>query len=1616
MKKKFYLSIFALVLCISFTYGQLAGSVTYDFRDGTIITAGKSADGLLTLSGGSYKLHGAQYGLNMKVGGEIKITVTGSRTIRFLGSKYSGLKMTGTAVTEADLGTQNTQVTTDMTDSYDFVYSGGAATLSFKTIAGTGNDLYLPTIEIIPSQSGATATATVKNIANHYDFRDGSIVPTTTDGKSDITKGLVSIKVGSKNAYGYNGAQHGCQFKEENQINLQVSGNSYIKIGGCQYSTGGIINVSSTTGRFDKPSQTNQTAKCYDADGSSVKFLYVGTSGSVTLNFTGSNNYIPYIEVVPVPYAVELDPWVAKSGTITVNGKTITLTAGATSTDKTTVTLSEGTVISATADIASVRINLGGKALSTYAPAVSGQVASAVVAGDTLKITYADATTKPKSYKILVADNSIVPKSEAGKTYTYNLADGSVLPQTSYTALRYAMFVTKDGIVTLKSNTETNAGKFGYHDSTHGAVMFPGNSCDIIVPGNATISFIVCQYGSATDAIFEFKDSKGVVLGSCEARDSKGVDGTVKSFAYTGPAGVITATLKSTSFPTAEIYIHGLSIENAAKVEVSNGLPDSWDFGAAQLDATLFNNKLNETIINSWYASTIAVGSASTTNAFPSFTAGILSWVGGSNDRLRTSNTALTRYDSGSDATIESETLKGSIYVNSGAATGRYLSLTLSEDDEVTLYVKTQSGTGKLNFQYVNAPIAQTDIAVVNSTAGMIVKFTAKSAGTYHIFDSSDKPSYYRVIRKDATYQTIAGTVDVSAAAGIQSGYGIIFKNTAGKTWKSVVSNGAFSMKVPVGNNYSLSLADANGFIISNGSSLDVTATTSTYKVVIKKVELYTVTGAITGLDAKIANLSLIYTPDPAANKIYKPEPKIDVNAKTYSVQLEPNCAYSFTANGVNDYLIPKNTITIGASNTTAEIAFSAKTLYKVTINATGLNAEQLAKLSLTFNNLNETGYSYSFTSVSGISLRDGTYSIAYAGLDEYPVVLGLTSNIKISGADATKNLVFSPVTLWSFDDKAIASGATSYEGLIFTGTVTSEVAKGHLTAKSGATIKIPVKVGDKIRVTYYYSADFSIEGGTAITTASASTSKFEYAEYAYTGNQAGFVTITIGAGATTTYIPEIEIGGSVAYKSIIYVGANKDYKTINAALTAIGKMIRPNNERVTVMIDPGNYEEMLVISAPNITLKNAAATPSIALANKGVDIAAGAVRITSYYGQYYSYYSMGTNQKWNAEILRVNKENGSLSYENQGGTTNGSYWNATVVVSANGFVAEDLILENSFNQYISKKESEDVVVGNKNGVRPTDIGNVNVQKRSFVTQAAAIGITNNTDKVVLNKCRVIGRQDSFYGGTGTRVVVYKGAMMGAVDYLYGGMTAVFYKTDLVMNVSDDSSDASYLTAAQQSSGRGYLMYQCTVKAAVPGTETASTFLAKPGYFGRPWAATTSEVVFFNTTIETTNFTGSEGKSLIAPAGWNNSLSGTSKMMYEYGTTEKSGENNSSSRASWATLLTAPTLTDGTAITTLNFTKGTDGWDPLPALIAADVTGISIALPVSSVKVYAYGSRIYVSNVKSNTIINIYSITGALMQTLQTNSDTNFDFNKSGIWIVKVNAADGQKAVKVLTR
>jgi len=112
-------------------------------------------------------------------------------------------------------------------------------------------------------------------------------------------------------------------------------------------------------------------------------------------------------------------------------------------------------------------------------------------------------------------------------------------------------------------------------------------------------------------------------------------------------------------------------------------------------------------------------------------------------------------------------------------------------------------------------------------------------------------------------------------------------------------------------------------------------------------------------------------------------------------------------------------------------------------------------------------------------------------------------------------------------------------------------------------------------------------------------------------------------------------------------------------------------------------------------------------------------------------------------------------------------------------------------------------------------------------------------------------------------------------------------------------------------------------------------------------------------------------------------------------------------------LLIQPALTDGTAITTFNFTKGSDNWDPIPGLVENDSQS-DLYRPgyLSQVVVNVFGDSVFVKNVTRNTTIRVYSINGSLIKTVKTDSDTSFTLEK-GVWIVKVFTSEGQQTFKV---
>lgn len=1041
--------------------------------------------------------------------------------------------------------------------------------------------------------------------------------------------------------------------------------------------------------------------------------------------------------------------------------------------------------------------------------------------------------------------------------------------------------------------------------------------------------------------------------------------------------------------------------ENVSVSKNAEGKIDVYDFGAEVLDESIYNNVLTEKIINSWYPGVDPgtmpknIASWKVTDDDGNLLLEFSDGGNASTHRIRTINKNITRYDEKS-LEFGGITYKGYIYSNASKSDKVYLGVQAEAGDILT-FAASANTTSSVNTYTFESPSGEkiTQDHTGGNNKGTVLTFYAKESGEYKLYTLTEKLVVARITVEDTKEIPVTGTV--TAPDGLKSKeYSVVFTNQkSGAQTEAKVTGGKYTTTLNEQYGYDVSLKDANGFIVTSGMELAIAKDEGyvEHDITVKDVNLVTVTGNITGIsEADFAKLKLSFE----SEEIFIPEPAFE--GTKYSVQLESGVSYKVVADGMNDYFLKTETISATEDNTTTDIIFEKKPVYPVTIEPKGASLEELANAKFVFTNLDEEGYKYTFTGTGGIELRDGVYSVKVQNCTPYSQVL--TSNLKVEGAAVTKQIGFEIITAWDFgaDDFKKASPSDikeGYKGLLFSNV--SVDSKGYAIIANGVdenknvlpgtgTIKIPVNTNEnlKIIVTYLYNANvkFENEETPKIVTADGSTSKTHTAEYIYAAGSSlvndGYVTLTHIDGKvdnngtekeiTKSYLTKIEVKPNTSYKASLTVGKEGyDYTTINEAVKAASLMDRPNGERVTIEIQPGDYEEMLVVNTPNITLKNANANPSIKPINKGVDIEASSVRITSYYGHGYTYYSMGNDCQYDSEILAKNKENGYASFVNPGsGTTSGSYWNATVSINADGFEADGIIFENSFNQYISKKAADDVIVkqsGAKEGTVPRaemEAGSTKVQEKDYVERAAALAIYNNIKKVSFNNCSFIGRQDTLYGGTDVTAAFYDCDVYGGTDYIFGGMTAVFAKCDLVFNTNDQTdagkkNDVGYITAPQQKSGRGYLMYNCRVTSTEPGVNTASEKVSKPGYFGRPWQGKTSEVVFYNTIVGQASNTG----SLIEAIGWNSSLGGTSDYIYEYGTYEMvAGVDNSASRAAWSKVLTEPVLADGTEISVAAFLGDWDAFagKNMEIVIPAEkVEGITIStIPASEYTGKAY--------------------------------------------------------------
>lgn len=90
-------------------------------------------------------------------------------------------------------------------------------------------------------------------------------------------------------------------------------------------------------------------------------------------------------------------------------------------------------------------------------------------------------------------------------------------------------------------------------------------------------------------------------------------------------------------------------------------------------------------------------------------------------------------------------------------------------------------------------------------------------------------------------------------------------------------------------------------------------------------------------------------------------------------------------------------------------------------------------------------------------------------------------------------------------------------------------------------------------------------------------------------------------------------------------------------------------------------------------------------------------------------------------------------------------------------------------------------------------------------------------------------------------------------------------------------------------------------------------------------------------------------------------------------------------------------------------------------LYKMEVTGATVNTTLSSdsfqselkADVFTNNNQVSVSNITEATEINVYSITGQLVKSLNTTTDVDFELNTNGFYIVNMKSSEGQKSVKI---
>lgn len=871
---------------------------------------------------------------------------------------------------------------------------------------------------------------------------------------------------------------------------------------------------------------------------------------------------------------------------------------------------------------------------------------------------------------------------------------------------------------------------------------------------------------------------------------------------------------------------------------------DVWDFGA-EVEDGVYNN-LTPDVINSFYEG-IEGGTSgvdiSTFSLCDHEGKRCIDFVSNKdNNRIRTTNPLVTRKDdNGVKVGKNGKTYQGVIYSNSYALIDTRFEIWM-EEGQTYVFVLSSNGN-PATYILLDEDDCEVDRFLYTCEYGCEeARFAVAKAGHYKLYCVDEKIVCSRIMRINNHKVRYSGAIEYRVTP--ETSYKLLFRNVSNK-------KEYFAKIHPSDNTYNIELYEGYDYEVEFVNEKGLMGFVVSYEfpgnvIVIDRVKVVKLCGGLY-IDTFPEGFSVeCRLKDNHVKRVFKPVVKR--GGPAYEVYVEPGIEYELVFDKVWDYEIENlETEVCIEKNTLRDFKFKRRKTYEVTCER---------DFGLSFKNVLD-GAIYGFSKDEKIMLRNGRYEV-HPLLDFKPsLMIRDNYDLVVDGKPVTLEL-----NVVEREEYSITMGSST-----------------SLTLTD-------LHVGDVVNM-YYYQAGA------------------EKHIVKLSGDE------TYSCPYESVYVYINAAKKRVAYRSELRVGPEREFKTVTEALDHATHMDRKEDERVTIFIDPGNYEENIIVKTDNITIKNSlydSGEPDISLRDCGTHIGDRAVRITWYYGHGYDYYSMGEDLCYSPGALAVNRFNDRISEENPGAGWH-SLWNATVRVFNKGFKAYGIIFENSFNQYISPASKKDVIKKRSNAhegeVSRTamEAYDTKVSEREYIERAACLALRDGIGDVYFENCRFVGRQDTLYGGDGVKAVFDRCIVMGSVDYIFGGMVALFNKCQLLMNTSDRSAssrkhDKAYIAAPRQLYGRGYVFYKCRVDSAIPKVDNDSDHRSKPGYFGRPWQSMTSEALFYKTVIAKADPVWGN-VSIIDDLGFMDNLGGKSPLCKEYASIEEGGFNNTDKRVGW---------------------------------------------------------------------------------------------------------------------